>query len=202
MPVVNLLKHDLLLPHLNRVRALCGIFNSTSNYILSQLQMSENASATMASALREAQEMGIAEADATLDMDGSDAANKLCIVMSICGVALRFEDVARAGLETLSKAQMREAARKGKVCKMVARATRNERAPLGWDVSVRCQEVDKHSFLGRCGDTDLCLQIETDLFDTHFYKTNEKDVVGTSAAVLRDIVNLALDERIYGISKL
>ena len=88
------------------------------------------------------------------------------------------------------------------VHRMVARATRNERVKLGWELSVRCEEVVKHSFLGQCEGTELCVQIETDLFDTQFYKTNEKDVVGTSAAVLRDIVNLVLEERTYGISKL
>ena len=83
-----------------------------------------------------------------------------------------------------------------KVYKMIARATKDNNKNK-WNLSVKCEKVDKNSFLGQCNSVDLCLEINTDLFDTQYYKTNEKDVVGTSSAVLRDIISLTLNDKTY-----
>eukprot|EP01084_Bolivina_argentea_P093790 168630_1 len=208
LPVVNILKHDLMLPYISSVSEISGIFNSTSNYILTQLTENvNNDSITVNSALKDAQNIGIAETDPTLDLNGSDTANKLCIIMNIIGFDVKFNDIRRSGIELINKQMIVDALRNGnKVYKMIARAVRkngnDKNKKNEWELTVKCEKVDKNSFIGCCDSTDLCLQIETDLFDTQFYKTNEKDVVGTSAAVLRDIISLALNDQTYSISKL
>ena len=201
LPVVNILKHDLMAPYLSTVRELSGIFNSTSNYILTQLtQHIDDAAITMDSALREAQDIGIAETDPTLDINGSDTANKLVIIMNILGENVKFKDIERSGLEMVDKQMIVDAAKHGRVYRMVARGRRNGQD--AWRLSVKCEPVEENSFLGQCTSTDMCIQIDSDLFDTQFYKTNEKDVVGTSAAVMRDLVSLVLRDQTYSASKL
>ena len=67
LPVVNLLKHDLMVPYISNVKEISGIFNSTTNYILTQItQNVNNNKITMQTALKEAQEIGVAETDPTL----------------------------------------------------------------------------------------------------------------------------------------
>ena len=202
LPVVNILKHDLMAPHLSTVREVSGIFNSTTNYILTQLtRRIEDGTVTMESALREAQEIGIAETDPTLDINGSDTANKLCIICNILGFNVKFKDIERSGLEMVNKGMMVDAAKRGMVYRMVARGRRDGQSD-GWKLSVKCEKVPEKSFLGQCTSTDMCIQIDSDLFDTQFYKTNEKDVVGTSAAVMRDVVSLVSKDQMYVASKL
>lgn len=197
LPVVNLLKHDLMVGFMSNVQEIVGIFNSTSNYILCQLTENINNNAiTMETALKDAQNIGIAETDPSLDINGSDTANKLCIIMNILGIKTKFDDINRSGLETVNKSMIVDALkRENKVYKMVAKGVKNDKGK--WQLSVKCEKVDKNSFLGQCNSTDMCIQVETDLFDTQYYKTNEKDVVGTSSAVLRDIISLTLNEQTY-----
>ena len=73
-PVFNLVRQTL--PS-TRIRSLHGILNSTTNYILTQMEQG----ASFESALRYVQKQGIAEADPTLDIDGWDAAAKLSILI-------------------------------------------------------------------------------------------------------------------------
>ena len=155
-----------------------------------------NNKVTMETALKDAQNIGIAETDPSLDINGSDTTNKLCIIMNILGVKTKFDDITRSGLETVNKKMIVDALNKeNKVYKMVAKGIKNENGK--WELSVGCEKVDNNSFLGQCNSTDMCIQVETDLFDTQYYKTNEKDVVGTSSAVLRDIISLVLSDQTY-----
>ena len=62
------------------------------------------------------------------------------------------------------------------------------------------KKVKNDSFLGKCLDTDMCIHVETDLFENIYMKTDEKGVIPTSSAVLRDI--LYIIEQNNKISKL
>ncbi len=87
LPVVNVGQRDLVAAEISRVE---GIFNSTSNYILTQM----TAGRSYADALAEAQRRGIAETDPTLDVDGWDTANKLTIVANaVLGFPATVRDV-------------------------------------------------------------------------------------------------------------
>ena len=91
-PVLSVGREGLPTLQVNRIR---GIFNSTTNYILTRM---EEDGLTFDEALRKAQEIGIAETDPTLDIDGWDAAIKTVIVANvIMGADLRPADVNREG---------------------------------------------------------------------------------------------------------
>ena len=76
-PVIKALREGLVA---NKVNWFAGILNGTTNFILSK--MSENQS-SFKDALKEAQDLGLAEADPTMDIDGTDAAQKASILSAL-----------------------------------------------------------------------------------------------------------------------
>jgi homoserine dehydrogenase len=78
VPIIRVLREGLAS---DRVEALTGIVNGTSNYILTTMTETRR---PFADILREAQELGYAEADPTLDVGGGDAAHKLAILVGLC----------------------------------------------------------------------------------------------------------------------
>ncbi len=97
VPIVRTLREALAS---DRIQALHGIVNGTTNFILTA--MAERGQ-TLPAALAEAQRLGFAEADPTLDVSGADAAQKLCILAQLAfGARLRPEDVLTEGVTGLT----------------------------------------------------------------------------------------------------
>src|SRR5260370_40011623 len=93
IPIIAALAQSLAA---NQILALQGILNGTCNFILTG--MSEECQ-DYAGALAEAQRLGYAEADPTLDVNGSDAAHKLAILAQIAfGVAVKGSSIERRGI--------------------------------------------------------------------------------------------------------
>jgi homoserine dehydrogenase len=115
VPVVAALAQSLAA---NQIVALQGILNGTSNFILTS--MTENGVA-YADALAEAQRRGYAEADPTLDVDGTDAAHKLAILAQIAfGVAVPLSAIERRGVAEIDALDIRYAGELGYVVKLLA----------------------------------------------------------------------------------
>ena len=77
IPIIKVIREGLVA---NRIKAIYGIINGTSNYILTKMT-EENVE--FSDALKEAQALGYAEADPTLDIEGIDSAHKLAILASL-----------------------------------------------------------------------------------------------------------------------
>ncbi|GAA4430148.1 homoserine dehydrogenase [Acidovorax lacteus] len=108
----------------NRILALQGIVNGTSNYILSRMQ---DAGLDFSAALAEAQALGYAEADPALDVGGGDAAHKLAVLASLAwGVPVPLAHIAVQGIAHLQAADAAAAALLGGRLRLLARAE-----PLG-----------------------------------------------------------------------
>lgn len=121
MPVVQGLKKGL---QGNRIEAMRGLLNGTTNYILSRMASEDLA---LDAALAEAQQAGFAEADPTDDIAGYDAARKIAILASIgFGSRVRPEDVAIEGMGHITRDDVRYAQRQGWVLKLVAEAARHD----------------------------------------------------------------------------
>jgi homoserine dehydrogenase len=100
-----------------RVRAIRGILNGTTNYILSAMASGQK----YAEALAEAQAQGYAEADPTADVEGYDAVAKTLILASLVfGHSLRPDQVVRQGITAITKEQMHQAVQEGKRIKLIA----------------------------------------------------------------------------------
>src|SRR5438874_971018 len=117
VPIIRALAESLAA---NQVTAIQGILNGTSNFILTA--MAERG-LSYAAALAEAQKRGYAEADPTLDVDGSDAAHKLAVLAQIAfGVAARPHEIERKGIDTIDAMDIRFANELGYTIKLLAEA--------------------------------------------------------------------------------
>lgn len=100
-----------------RVRAIRGILNGTTNYILSAMAAGRD----YAEVLAEAQEQGYAEADPTADVEGYDAVAKTLILAAVVfGHTLKPEQVIRRGITAITKEQVQQAMRDGQRIKLIA----------------------------------------------------------------------------------
>ncbi|MBI1914660.1 MAG: homoserine dehydrogenase [Planctomycetes bacterium] len=115
IPIIAALSQGLAA---NQITALQGILNGTCNFILTR--MSER-SASYAEALAEAQQCGFAEADPTLDVDGTDAAHKLAILAQIAfGTTVPFDAIQRRGIAHIDALDIRYAHELGYTIKLLA----------------------------------------------------------------------------------
>lgn len=102
----------------NQIVSISAILNGTSNYILTQMNR-ENWDYQRA--LRRAQDLGFAEEDPTLDVDGSDAAQKLIILTRLAfGVRVSLAQVHRQGIDRLDLSDLRFANELGFTVKLLA----------------------------------------------------------------------------------
>ncbi len=110
------------------LHSVSGIFNGTSNYILSKI-FSENLDYHRA--LKQAQELGFAETDPTSDVGGFDALYKLCIIAAQSyGLFVKHKDVLNFGIESLTDFDIRYAKEKSCKIKLVAQAVKTSEKNL------------------------------------------------------------------------
>jgi len=128
IPVIRPLRESLAGERIVRVM---GIVNGTTNFVLSQMSRGS----TYDEALAEAQQLGLAEADPSADVEGSDAAAKAAILASLAfGADVVVDDVHCEGITGVTDADVRYAAQLGYVIKPLAIA---ERVGRGSAISVR-----------------------------------------------------------------
>jgi len=102
----------------NQILSLHGILNGTSNFILTQM---DEKGRPYDEALAEAQRRGFAEADPTMDVDGSDAAQKLAILAHLAfGARVHWKDIPRQGIDRLDVSDLRYAKELGYRIKLLA----------------------------------------------------------------------------------
>ncbi len=195
LPVVNVGQRDLVAAQVRRVE---GIFNSTSNYILTQMA----AGHSYADALAEAQRRGIAETDPTLDVDGWDTANKLTIVANaVLGFPATVRDVQPViGIRASNLLQEANSSNampgrfaqpdgpEGRVVKLLGVA--QLRPDGGYDLSVQPTALTPKHKLAHVDGWEMGVVFESDLFETIFICIDERGPTGTAAAMMRDVVNL------------
>ena len=101
IPIIKALREGLSANHIESIE---GIINGTANYILTKM-MDEGVD--FAPVLKEAQELGYAEADPTFDIGGFDAAHKLLILASIAyGIDAKPEDILIEGIESITQSDI------------------------------------------------------------------------------------------------
>jgi homoserine dehydrogenase len=159
-----------------------GILNSTTNVILSEM---ENG-LTFDEALKKAQELGIAETDATHDIDGWDATVKTAALITVLmDIPVRLEDIEREGIRDLSPNALRNAKRDGWPYKLVCRASRT---PSGVQASVRPEKVLSTQPMARIAGTSSYIYFETDIFPGLAITEENPGLYATSYGMLADFV--------------
>jgi homoserine dehydrogenase len=119
VPAIRVMAETLAAAHIERVH---GIVNGTTNYILTQMAAT---GASYEDALREAQEMGYAEADPTEDVTGKDAAAKMAILARLAfGAAVALDQVSYEGIERITVDDIEYASELGLSLKLIGSAER------------------------------------------------------------------------------
>jgi homoserine dehydrogenase len=180
-PVFNLVARCL--PGV-RVLGFRGTLNSTTNHVLTRMEEG----ATAASALREAQALGIAEADARNDLDGWDAAVKGCaLANALMDAAVRPSRVSRRGIAGLRGPALRQALRRGRRVRLVVRG---ERADGRVRVKVGPERIPLGDPLSAPGP-DAALVLSTDLMGEIGVLERGGSVEQTAYGLLSDLVEVA-----------
>ena len=121
MPVIKSLRESLVA---NDIQAMCGILNGTCNYILSK--MTQDGS-QFEDALKQAQELGFAEAEPSLDVDGYDTAHKLAILSALAhGMEINLDDIHVEGIRNIGPDDIGFAGDFGYTIKLLAIGKKHE----------------------------------------------------------------------------
>ncbi|MCI5837252.1 MAG: homoserine dehydrogenase [Veillonellaceae bacterium] len=170
----------------NRIRAIVGIINGTTNYILSEMT---DKNMSYQDALAAAQEQGYAEADPTSDVGGWDAARKIAILSSIGFHAnVTTDDVQVEGIEAVSQQDIQFATEFGYVIKLLAVAEQHE---SGVTAAVYPAFVSKeHPLAAVRGAYNAVYVVGNAVDDVMFYGKGAGSYP-TASAVLGDVMEIA-----------
>jgi homoserine dehydrogenase len=166
-----------------RIVSFRGTLNSTTNLVLSRMEEGLSASA----ALKEAQALGIAEADPRNDLEGWDAAVKGCAIANgLMGASVRPSQVQRRGIAGLTTGDARRAVRAGTRLRLVVRGVRQGRRVR---VSVAPERIPFGDPLSGSGP-DAALVLATDLMGEIGVFERGATVDQTAYALLSDLLEV------------
>ena len=167
-----------------QLRGFHGILNSTTNVILSEMEQG----LTFDEALTKAQALGVAETDATHDIDGWDAAAKTAALITVLmDVPIRLEDIEREGIRDLTPQALRNARRDGWPFKLVCRA---QRVGDSVKASVAPEKVLATSPMGKITGTSSYIYFETDIFPALAITEENPGLYATAYGLLADFVRV------------
>jgi len=159
-----------------------GILNSTTNVILGEMEQG----LSFDEALAKAQALGVAETDASHDIDGWDAAVKTAALITVLmDVPVRLQEIEREGISDLTGNGVRNARRDGWPFKLVCRA---KRTANGVQASVRPEKVMSTQPMARISGTSSYVYFETDIFPGLAVTEENPGLYATAYGMLADFV--------------
>lgn len=184
IPIIAALVHGLAA---NQILSIQGILNGTSNFILTQ--MTEKG-LSYSEVLAEAQKQGIAEADPTLDVNGTDAAHKLAILSHIAyGVAVPFSAIERRGIEAIDAIDIRFAQELGYNIKLLAESYLEED-----QIALHVSPVllKQTTPLAQVRGAYNAVSVVGDAVGDTLYYGKGAGMMATASAVTADLIDLAV----------
>ena len=168
----------------NQIGSIHGILNGTSNFILTQM---EQQGTDYAASVAEAQRLGYAEADPTMDVNGSDAAQKLAILAHLAfGARANWREIPRSGIDTVQVADMRYADELGYSIKLLAVA---ELVPEGLELHVSPTLVRHHAPLAEVRGAYNAVRVIGDAVGRVFLHGLGAGQMPTASAVVSDVID-------------
>ena len=197
IPIIKILRESLVG---NRTLALRGIVNGTCNYILTRMKLE---GADFADVLADAQRLGFAEADPSLDIDGHDAAHKTGILASLAhGFWVRPDQVHVEGIRHVSRIDIQMAQRLGYTIKLLgvvknvaARAIQGRRSKAGILVAVYPALVRNDHVLASVNHAFNSVAVRGDMVGETLFYGRGAGGNPTASSVLSDLADAALDLR-------
>lgn len=185
IPIIKTLREGL---GGNEIRAVYGILNGTSNYILTEMRETGR---DFLDVLKSAQDMGYAEADPSFDIDGIDAAHKLCLLSALSfGHRPDFEKIRIAGIRNVSARDIQFADELGYRIKLLGIARHD-----GGRISQHVEPclVPSASMMGAVEGVFNAVFVDSDFADRSLSFGRGAGEKPTASAVLADLIDLAWD---------
>ncbi len=183
IPIIKALREGLIG---NRVTQLFGIMNGTCNYILTKMA---NEGRAFASVLKEAQDLGYAEADPTFDIGGFDTAHKLAVVTSLAfGTEVNLKAIDIVGIEAITLDDIRNASDMGYKIKLLGVAVAHDG---GVEQRVHPTLVPKGSPVSDTDGVFNAMVVKGDFVGDLMLEGRGAGAHPTASAVLSDIVDIA-----------
>ena len=196
VPIIRALAESLAA---NQVTAIQGILNGTSNFILSSMA---DRGVSYADALAEAQRLGYAEADPTLDVDGSDAAHKLAVLAQIAfGVTADPGQIEKHGIDRVDALDIRFATELGYTVKLLAEAWADKNQVALHVAPVLLRQTD---MLAQVRGAFNAIQVVGDIVGETLYQGPGAGMMPTASSVVADLIDLAVGraQRTFAAAKL
>ena len=182
-PVIKALREGLVA---NKVEWFAGILNGTSNYILTEMNVEKT---EFSQALLKAQELGLAEADPAMDIDGTDAAQKASILAALAfHVPFNFQAVNYEGIDVVDVEDLRYAEELGYSIKHIAFGRLVDQTVF---VSAYPTLVPHEVILSQVGQQMNALEIYAKGIGSTVYYGPGAGPEPTASAVVADLVDLA-----------
>ncbi len=170
----------------DRIAALYGILNGTSNYILTEIE--KNGSA-FADVLADAQKLGYAEADPTADVDGHDARSKLAILSALAfGMKITAADIFTEGIRRISPIDFQYAHRLGHTIRLICAARQTKE---GLFLSVRPALIPQSTILANVQGAYNAVWVRGVYGEDTFYYGRGAGPRPTGVAVVSDLMRVA-----------
>jgi homoserine dehydrogenase len=182
IPIIGALKSGL---SANHILSIQGIMNGTTNYMLTKM-IKEGASYDVV--LKEAQDLGYAEADPTFDVGGFDTAHKLLILASLAyGIDAKPEDILIEGIEKISTVDVSFANEFGYEIKLLGIA---KKAQSGVELRVHPTMINKDSMIAKVDGVMNAVSVVGDAVGETMYYGAGAGGDATASAVIADIVDI------------
>ena len=183
IPIIRTIREAL---SANDIESIHGILNGTCNYILTRM---ENEGLPFDEVLKDAQRLGYAEANPSLDIDGCDTAHKACILAALAyGFQPTLDQVQIEGIRTLSGTDVRYAAEEGYRIKLLAVVARHGDEV---EVGVHPTLIPFSHMLASVNDAFNAAWVKGDMSDYTMYYGRGAGRAPTASTVVGDIGDIA-----------
>lgn len=186
IPIIKVLREALIG---NRITRLYGIVNGTCNYILTRMKLE---GAEFATVLADAQRLGYAETEASLDVDGYDAMHKIGILASLAhGFWVNPKQIYVEGIRPITAQDIQFAGQLGYTIKLLGIVKKTDGAPI--QVSVYPTLVPNSHVLASVNHVFNAILVRGDVVGDTLYYGRGAGQDATASAVLSDLADAALD---------
>lgn len=183
IPIIKVIREGLVA---NRIKAVYGIINGTTNYILTKMTDERR---EFKEVLTEAQSLGYAEADPTYDIEGIDSAHKLAILASLSyGTRFSIRDVYREGISWISPMDIEFARELGYKLKLLA-ITKQTDGKV--ELRVHPTMIPEGNLISKVDGVFNAVYVEGDAVGATLYYGRGAGDMPTGSAVVSDVVDIA-----------
>ncbi|MEW7849306.1 homoserine dehydrogenase [Massilia aurea] len=186
IPIIKALREGLTA---NRIESVAGIINGTTNFILSEMR---DKGLDFATVLKQAQELGYAEADPTFDIEGVDAAHKLTMMSAIAfGIPVQFDKAYVEGISQLQAIDIRYAEQLGYRIKLLG-ITRRTTTAAGEGIELRVHPtlIPAARLIANVEGAMNAVLVQADAVGTTLYYGKGAGAEPTASAVIADLVDV------------